>query len=252
MGWLGKLVGGTIGFAIGGPLGAVCGAAVGHGFDKSDEQYLGDQEGLRLSNDEQSQLTFFVAAFSMLAKLSKADGRISEEEIASIDQFMARDLGLTAETQKIAIDVFRSATRSPESFESFAIQFYTTFRSQPEILELMIDILFRVSVADNHFSAKEEAMIRSAARIFHFSEDAYLLLKSRYVRAEDRAFAILGVDRNDPDDVIKKRYRKLVLENHPDKVMAKGLPEEFTKLAHDKFREIQESYETIKKMRGLN
>ena len=251
MSWIGKVVGGAIGFAIAGPIGAVIGSTVGHGFDKSEEAYLRDDGG-RLSKGQEAQLTFFVAAFSMLAKLSKADGRITEEEIASIEGFMVRDLGLDGETRKVAIEMFRSAIRSKDDFESFARQFYAAFRHQPRLLELMLDILLRVSVADKRFSRKEEEMIHSAARIFNFSEDAYLRLKAQYIREGDGAYVILGVKPEDSDEVIKKRYRQLALENHPDRVVAQGLPEALSKVAEEKFREIQEAYETIKKMRGFN
>ncbi len=80
MSLFGKIVGGTLGFALGGPLGAIMGAALGHAFD-SDQQYYTDSRQPRLSVDEEAQLTFFVAAFSMLAKLVKADGRVLKEEI---------------------------------------------------------------------------------------------------------------------------------------------------------------------------
>ena len=91
MGWLGKVVGGTIGFAVGGPLGAIAGAAFGHAFDRGNAQdYAPDPA--KLSSAETAQFTFFVATFSMLAKLAKTDGQVSKEEVASIEKFMAQDL----------------------------------------------------------------------------------------------------------------------------------------------------------------
>ena len=92
MGWLGKVVGGTIGFALGGPIGAVAGAAFGHSFDRKEALYLAQEHSQhqRLSTDEESQLTFFVAAFSMLAKIAKVDGSVSDKEIASIEGFMTQ------------------------------------------------------------------------------------------------------------------------------------------------------------------
>ena len=148
MGWLGKIVGGTIGFALGGPLGAIAGAAFGHAFDSSENRYLADDgmrfgQAERLSNTEEAQMTFFVAAFSMLAKLVKADGRIAREEVASIEQFMVYDLQLDAQSRMVAMNIFNTALESPGSFEDFAAQFYNQFRNQPQILEFLIDILFR-------------------------------------------------------------------------------------------------------------
>jgi DnaJ like chaperone protein len=249
MGWLGKIVGGTIGFALGGPLGAIAGAALGHTFDASPEPYEDGRR--RLSYHEQSQMTFFVATFSMLAKLAKVDGHISPEEIRTIEEFMARDLNLNPESKRFAAQILETAIESPMSFQDFAGQFYQHFQQQPQLLDLMIDVLFRLSVADGSLSASEENLIRSAAGIFNFGEQKYKELRSRYAPDFERYYAILETDSTATDEEIKQQYRKLVKEYHPDMVASKGLPEEFTQFAHDKFREIQEAYDAVKKERGI-
>jgi DnaJ like chaperone protein len=246
MGWLGKIVGGTLGFALGGPLGAIAGAALGHTFDASDEQY----SRARLSYHEESQMTFFVATFSMLAKVASADGRISPEEIHALEDFMAHELNLTPESKRFAVEIFETALNSPMAFEDFAHQFYNQFHNQPRFLDLMMDMLLRLSVADGTMSESEEKLIRSAARIFNFSEKKYTELKSRYAPDFEKYYAILGTTSRASDDEIKRQYRKLVKEYHPDKIASKGLPEEFTKFANDKFREIQEAYDRVKQERG--
>jgi len=250
MGWLGKVIGGTLGFAIGGPLGAVAGAAFGHAFDRTGEEY-GIGESARPLTGEEAQFTFFIATFSMLAKLAKADGQVSKDEVDSINRFMLEDLNLNPESRMVAMNIFNAAMNSQESFDDFAAQFYRQFYGQPQILELMIDILLRVSVADGQMSASEENLILSAIRIFNFNDTAYQTLKSRYVEVFDKYYAILQSTHQDTDDHIKKQYRKLAKEYHPDKIISKGLPEEFNQLAHEKFREIQEAYEIIKKERGI-
>jgi DnaJ like chaperone protein len=247
MGWLGKIVGGTLGFALGGPLGAIAGAALGHTFDASDKQYSRD----RLSYHEEAQMTFFVATFSMLAKVARADGRISPEEIHAVEDFMANELNLTPESKRFAVEIFETAINSPIPFEDFAGQFYHQFRNQPRLLDLMIDVLLRLSVADGTLSESEEKLISSAARIFHFSEQKYHELKSRYAPDFEKYYAILGTSSRASDDEIKRQYRKLVKEYHPDKIASKGLPEEFTKLANDKFREIQDAYDAVKHERNM-
>ena len=250
MGWLGKIVGGTIGFALGGPLGAIAGAALGHTFDANHQPYSQDARR-RLSHHEQSQMTFFVATFSMLAKLAKVDGYISPEEIQTIEDFMARDLNLNPESRRFAAQVFETAIDSPMSFQDFAGQFYQLFHQQPQLLDLMIDVLFRLSIADGHLSPSEENLIRSAAAIFNFGERKYQEFKSRYAPDSERYYAILETDSSATNEEVKKQYRKLVKEYHPDKVASKGLPEEFTKFAHDKFREIQAAYDAVKQERGI-
>ena len=254
MGIIGKVVGGTIGFALLGPLGAIAGAAFGHAFDKNDSRYLeggAAAGGPAVTAGEQAQFMFFVAAFSMLAKLTKADGRVSKEEIDSIEKFMLYDLNLDPQGRQVAMNIFRTAVQSPETFESFAQQFYGQFRGQPQLLDLMIDIMLRVSLADGAMSSTEEQLILSAVRIFNFSEEHYRRISSRYIKHVDKSYAILGCSPDDPDDQIKKQYRRQVGEYHPDKIASKGLPEEFTKFAAEKFREIQEAYEKIKQERGM-
>lgn len=250
MGWMGKIVGGTLGFALGGPLGAIFGAAFGHAFDSgADLDATGDRQ--RLSSVEQHQLTFFVAAFSMLAKLAQADGRVSQAEIDSIEEFMEKDLQLDPQSRHAAVNIFRTALNAPGSFADFAGQFYGQFFNQPQMLELMIDILLRVAVSDGNMTPAEEDLIRSAVDTFRFSTSRYEQLKSQYVKTSQKAYAVLGCHPDDADDQVKRCYRQRVQEYHPDKIAAKGLPDEFTRFAQDKFREIQEAWEEIKSARGI-
>ncbi len=257
MSWLGKMIGGTIGFAIGGPIGAVAGAAFGHTFvDKKEQEYLSSKPRFQpdmetLSSNEQAQLIFFTAAFSMLAKISKADGQVTDMEITAVENFMKRDLQLDSAGQETAKNIFRQAMTSHESFDAFAAQFYSVFRTQPNIIDLMMDVLLRVSAADGNISNEEESILLSATRIFNYSNADYNRFKSRYVKKTNRYYAVLKCDEKASNEEVKKQYRKLVTEYHPDKIEAKGLPEEFIKFANDKFKEIQEAYDVIKKERGL-
>ncbi len=251
MSWIGKMVGGTIGFALGGPLGAVAGAVFGHAFDADDYRLPGANDSRLLSAAEEVQMTFFVAVFSMLAKLALADDRITAEETRAIEQFMDRDLSLTPQNRQIAIRIFNQATKSGSSFDAFARQFYARFNDKPELLDLMLDILLRVSMADGVLSSKEEAIILSAARIFNYSDAAYQHIRKRHARDNYNDYAVLNCAKNDSDEHIKKQYRKLVSDFHPDKIASKGLPEEFTVFATEKFQEIQQAYENIKQARNM-
>jgi DnaJ like chaperone protein len=260
MGIIGKIIGGTIGFALGGPLGAIAGAAFGHAFDLNNQ--FGDVDSRRwagggpdayggLSTEDRTQAAFFIAAFSMLAKLTRTDGQVTPQEMASIEKFMVMDLNLPPDHRMAAMNIFHAAMNSPETFTDFASQFYSVFRTQLQMLELMIDILIRVAVADGSLKPAEEAMIVSAVRLFGFSDTQYGQLKARYVKATGSAYAVLGCSPQDSNEQIKKCYRQRAAEFHPDKIASKGLPEEFTKFAQDKFREIQEAYDSIKAERGM-
>jgi len=187
----------------------------------------------------------------MLAKLVRTDGRIEKEEIDTIERFMVEDLNLDPESRQYARNIFQTALNSGGSFEDFAVQFYNQFRYQPQFMELMIDIMLRVAVSDAALNENEEKIIRSAARIFNFSDERYRSLRSKYVSDVEKYYAVLNAKRTDTDDHIKQQYRKLVQDYHPDKIISKGLPEEFVKFANDKFREIQEAYDAIKKERRM-
>lgn len=251
MGVIGKIVGGTIGFALGGPLGAIAGAVFGHTFDSPPGRQLEPGYAEPLSSVEESQLAFFVGTFSMLAKLVAADGSVKKEEIETVESFAINDLGLSAQSRTIAFNIFRTALDSPARFEDFAHQFYERFYNQPQMIEMMIDIMLRVGVSDGSLQASEEAMIINAVGIFNFDQNRYNQLRFRYVGVSDQAYHVLGCNSEDSIDTIKKRYRKLVQDYHPDKIASKGLPEEFNQLAHEKFREIQDAYDTIKKERHI-
>ena len=254
----GKIVGGTIGLILGGPLGAVAGMAFGHLSDKMREAGGTRQQSFysraydqRLNYTQRANMTFFVGCFSMLAKLAQADGSITDAEVRSVEDFMTRDLRLDPLSRQSAIQIFNSAQRSGESFGSFAAQFYNQFRSNPQILDMMIDILIRVAATDGGMKKSEEDLILEAVRIFHFNETKYATIKQRYGVVTDRNYAVLEVSPRASNDDIKKAYRRLVSEYHPDKIASKGVPEEFMQYASDKFREIQAAYEAIRKERGF-
>ena len=267
MTWFGKILGGYLGFALGGPVGIIVGAALGHQFDHSVEDLkraallnathrpagAGPQprRPSTAANLEQEQLVFFVCVFSMLAKLAKADGAISKDEIAMVERFMKQDLQLDTERSKFAIDIFREAKSSTNGFEEFAQQFYDVFRGRNVILENLLDTLLRLAAVDGSIAPAEEAMLRNATRIFRISDAQYKRIASRHQQGAGDPYAVLGLTKAAGEAEVKKAYRRLALLHHPDRVHAKGLPEEFTKVASEKFRAIQEAYDSIRKDRGF-
>lgn len=252
MGFIGKLMGGTIGFALAGPLGALAGAVFGHTFDQADDRPHIFDGGYGQDGEARAQLTFFVGTFSMLAKLARSDGRITPQEVDAIERFMAVDLGLDPESRRAARGIFNKAVESSESFQDYAAQFYEQFQREPHLLEMMIDIMLRVSVSDGKLSDSEESLILSAVRMFRLSDGTYEKIRARYQgETLGKYYSVLNASADDSDETIKQQYRKLVLEYHPDKIASKGLPDPFIQFANDKFREIQDAYEKIKAQRGI-
>ncbi len=271
MSCLGTLIGGTIGLFFGGPIGAIAGAAFGSFISGSASKFTegefsdkySNMYGTRMNRTQHNQMTFFVGAFSMLAKLAAVDGNVSDKERKKVEEFMDVDLKMDAATKNSALRIFNTAINASETFYQFANQFYREFRFQPQILTLMIDIMLRVAHEDNGISADEETLIRDAVHIFHISDEQFVQMKAPYTSyssssnsynsysSGSSAYSVLGCSPSDNNDKIKKAYRKLVSEYHPDKVSSKGLPEEFQKLAKTKFIEIQNAWDQIKKERNL-
>ena len=269
MGWIGKIIGGTVGFMFGGPLGMIAGAVFGNVFDHAPRQggnaraTFGQQSntgspftsGNAASSQQQAQMVFFVGAFSMLARIATADGNISIAERKKIEEFIGKDLRLDPQSSAIAMKVFETAGASSGSFDQFATQFYDNFKHNRQMMELMIDIFYRVSYADGRLSAAEESLIDRAGRIFQVSRERMSTIKQQYgtgkAAGSSRSFAVLGLESTATNDDIKKSYRKLVSEYHPDKISSKGLPEEFLVFASDKFREIQAAYEELRTSRSF-
>ena len=220
-----------------------------------------------MNQTQHHQMTFFVGAFSMLAKIAAADGSVSEKERRKVEEFMTNDLNLDAATKQSAFRIFDTAVKSTETFYQFANQFYREFRYQPQMFELMVDIMIRVAVEDNGISTEEETLIVDGVHIFRLDDSVYARLKAKYTGgsydgsqsrygasggfSSGAAYSVLGCSPSDSDDKLKKTYRKLVSEYHPDKIASKGLPDEFQKVAKQKFIEIQNAWDQIKKERDL-
>ncbi|MFP4638712.1 MAG: co-chaperone DjlA [Spirochaetaceae bacterium] len=263
MSWFGKIVGGTLGLFAGGPIGAIGGAALGHYvFDRHqgdvDEARGGGWreqfEAVRrraVFTQEQAQATYFVALFSMLGKLAKADGTVSREEGQAFKDMLNR-MPLSNEQRRFAINVFNEAKRSPYSIEDFARQFRQITAGRPEIHIQMVDMLYQLAAVDQRLAEQEEAAIRSVSRILGLSDAQVDAIKSKYFSDSAAHYEVLGVSPDSSDDEVRRAYREAARAYHPDTVVSKGLPEEFVEFAHKRFREIQEAYEAIKRERNMS
>ncbi len=254
MAWLGKIIGGTMGLFIGGPLGLIAGIAFGNLFDSASRVDPNRIESSTFSSVDQTQMIFFVGAFSMLAKMATSDGSMVSSERAKVEEFITQDLHLSGQERQAALKVFNAALTSNETFERFALQFYQNFAHERTILELLMDVLVRVAAADGNISAPEKNLLDSAANIFRIPSALLDSIIKRYASissSPSQAYAVLNLTSSATDDEVKKAYRKLSIEFHPDTIASKGLPEEFTRFATEKFRVIQDAYESIKKERGM-
>jgi len=245
MSWMGKILGGGLGLVFGGPLGAVLGMVAGH------LAYDGEAEGgsSLFSTLENKQSIYFVATFSMLGKLAKADGIVTQQEINVIDRVMRENLKLDPRARKFAVNVFNTAKESDDRFEDFAQQFYDEFGRSKEVCASVIDLLLVVAHADGQMQVVEEQLILKAVKIFRL-EGQYQQLKSRFTGVPNdinRDYAILGAKRGDLMRDVKRKYRKLAMEYHPDRIQSKGMAPELAAGAEEKFKEIQNAFDNVEK-----
>jgi DnaJ like chaperone protein len=248
MGWFGKLAFGSMGMLFGGPLGAIAGAALGHHLiDKKETPIRAPK---RLGPQEQSQAAYFVSIFSILGKLAKADGVVTRDEIAVVNEFIAH-LNMPERERQFAKQVFNEAKASSYSIDVFATQFYQMSRHQPTILLSFLDVLFRLAAADGTLHPAEEAVLNRMKAIFQISDIQFNNLKSVYFKDTDKYYRVLNCTPQSSNQEIKANYKKLVKDFHPDTIISKGLPEEFTQFATERFREIQGAYEQIRQERNL-
>ncbi len=247
MGWFGKLTLGALGFVMGGPLGAIAGAALGHHlFDK--EGYPGDK--LPFEQGDESQAAYFVCLFSILAKMAKADGTVTREEIGVVDRFIS-GLGLPELKKQFARNIFNEAKKSPYTIDDFAVQFYRLNQARSTVLLSFMDLLFKIATADGVIHEAEEAALFRLKEIFRISDVQFSNLRSVYHRESDMHYRVLNCTKESADDEIRASYRRLVKEYHPDMIISKGMPEEFIETATKKFQEIQEAYEKVRAERGF-
>ena len=269
MSWWGKLVGGAFGFMIGGPLGALLGAALGHNFDKGLKA-LPDDMGFEAGDRERVQTAFFTATFSVMGCIAKADGRVSSEEIRMAEAVMAQ-MSLDAGMRETAISLFHQGKSEDFELDAVLEQFRRECHGRSTLIGMFIEIQLQAAYADGQLDPAEDRMLRHICARVGVSELDYRRLE-RMVRAErglaavqadgfapsrasrtpslQEAYQVLGVDAKASDAEVKRAYRRLLSQHHPDKLVSKGLPEEMMKLAAQKTHEIRQAYESIREARG--
>lgn len=266
MGWWGKLVGGAFGFALGGPLGALLGAAVGHGFDRGLQGSA--QPALEPGDRERVQTAFFAATFAVMGRIAKADGRVSPDEIRLAAAVMT-EMDLTADLRRTAIDLFNQGKQPRFDLDAVLDQFRRECHRRHTLIQMFVEIQIQAAFADGALDPAEEAVLLHICRHLGVPEFVFRRIVDR-IRAELNfagrrasgeaatargtladAYAVLGVTERDDPETIKKAYRRLMSQHHPDKLVSKGLPEEMMRLAAQKTREIREAYEQVREARGF-
>lgn len=259
MSWWGKIVGGAFGFMMGGPLGAVLGAALGNYFDGGLDSIALD-ENLGLGATERVQSAFFTATFSLMGYIAKSDGRVTRDEIEMAEQVI-KQLHLGAAQREVAINLFNEGKKDDFPVHEILSQFKRECFRRSNLIQMFLEILIATAFADGKFDPKEQALLENIAKDLGYSAQQFADLLARlsgqahFSETESieeklaAAYELLAVDSTATDTDVKKAYRRQMNQHHPDKLVAKGLPEEMIELATRKTQDIKAAYELIKSQR---
>ncbi len=238
----GKVVGGAAGFALGGPLGALLGGLAGHAVDKMRESTAGGE-----ADDATKNIAFTIGVIVLGAKMAKADGVVTRDEVGAFKEVFR----VPPDELKNVGRVFDQARKDVRGFEPYARQLGRMFRHNPAVLEELIEGLFHIARADGKVTDDELEYLHRVVEIFGLEPARWERLRAANLTAGDGdPYGVLGVRRDASDAEIKSAHRKLVLENHPDKLVAQGMPAEFVDLANEKLATINAAYDQIRKQRG--
>lgn len=290
MSWLGKVVGGAFGFVMGGPIGAALGATLGHQFDERRlDPFRLDGTGLDPEEAQQVQMAFFGATFQVMGHIAKADGRISETEIEAASTIMDRMM-LPDHLRKSAMRLFNEGKRAGFPFDDVVDQFLAESRGRPQLVRRFIALQTEAALAEGHLQMAEEALLLRLCDRLHFSRYEFFGIRTR-LEAERRfsgfgpgahrhqyqrqqhdsqdqqwhryeppkpretplheAYATLGITSSATDSEVKRAYRKLISQHHPDKLSAQKVTPERMQKATEQTQKIQKAYDAICKARQI-
>ncbi|MDX8392272.1 MAG: TerB family tellurite resistance protein [Mariprofundaceae bacterium] len=245
MSWLGAGIGAGIGMVVGGPVGAAIGAWLGSSV--SGRSARGGAGGIGMHDPQAAQTTFFVALFSMLAKMAKADGKVTSEEADVVNHFAKNMLKMDAEDRKAAKDIFTNALDDQYSIYDYADQ-YRQIAPNHQMQEMIYRLLFSVAFSDKSLHPAEDEILKQIPARLGLDDSYYRILMDEFHGQStdlSGSYDILGCTSESTDSEVKKAYRKLCMEYHPDKIGSKGLPDGFMKFAEEQMHQINESYSAI-------
>ncbi|TDF38655.1 co-chaperone DjlA [Alteromonadaceae bacterium M269] len=286
---LGTLFGFMFGRIPGAVLGFIVGHMFDKGYSQDFNRMGGFGRFFSDQDEFQSQAIFFHALFSAMGHVAKANGRVTPEEIKLATNLMDQ-MGLEGDVRSEAQEAFREGKEADFPLKSTLKDFKESCHGRRDILQVYLEILIQAAFADGNLDSQEMQVLENIAKHLGFRRNELLYLISVYEaelrfrhagrgsssnRSNSRsgfngrrqqqyqrqaysesqsladAYRILGIDKSADDKQIKKAYRKLMSENHPDKLVSKGLPKQAMELAKNKAQDIQAAYEMIKAKRGF-
>jgi len=238
----GSLIGGMIGFSLGGPFGMLLGSLLGGKISRS-------RSAAGFSAINQGQRMFALSLIVLSAKISKADGQVSKEELIAV-----RDKLKIPENELDQVGkIFNKAKEESTGYEPYAQQIAQFYKGNINVLEEVINILFYIAESDGEVTKSEIEMIENIAKIFGLSEKQYLSIKESR-KGTDKLNPYIVLESKPDDDLseIRKKYLLLSKQHHPDLLLSKGVPQEVIEESKNKMRAINSAWDQIQKLKKAN
>ncbi len=255
-----KLIGVVAGYYFFGFWGALFGWFIGSFFDRVRVYGTG---GVNPLHNALRQSAFLETVFISMGKLAKADGHVSQDEIDHVEQFMQK-LGMTEGHRSQAIALFKQGADPAFDIAPAYQRFMAICGNTKNLKEVLLAYLIVMALADGHFHPAEEALLYDIAARLGYDQAAFkqmldmVLNQSHFgggqvttAAALDDAYKALGVTKDSTDAEVKRAWRKLISQYHPDKLIGQGMPEDMIAMATEQAKEIQLAYDAIKKSRNL-
>ena len=229
----GKIIGGAAGFALGGPIGALVGALAGHTVDVYAKRSA--------PAEPDRQAAFSVALVALSAKMAKADGVVSRNEILAFRE----KVHVQKEDLEAVAKLWELARQTTDGYEAYAQQLARLFPGTPAVLEELMGLLFHIAKADGKIDPAEFEYLGRVAGILGFDGDGFERMAAIHGDEVTSPYRVLGADPDWDDAELRKAWLRLVERHHPDRLVGEGLPEEFVQAANDRLAKINAAYETI-------
>ena len=236
----GSLVGGMIGFSLGGPFGMLLGSLIGGKVSRSRRSF---------KSFAQPQQIFALALIVLSAKLSKADGQVSKQELVAVKD----KLKITEHELDQVGKIFNKAKEESTGYEQYAQQISDIYKGNTNVLEEVINILFYIAEADGNVSDQEYKMIQHVSQIFGLNDMQFNgIVEGRKSSDKLNPYVVLESKPDDNLGDIRKKYLKLSKEHHPDLLLSKGVPQEVIEESKNKMRAINSAWDLVQKLKTKN